>query len=73
MLNCVVCDSADIIATTYSDYFLVTPRDFDGPKMLVEGLECYLCNTCGADPIEYDQIKRNEERIRIVREQYAKD
>lgn len=52
-LVCPVCEKGRLTPQTYSEEFHY------GDKVLrVDGLEGYLCDTCGADPVFEDQIRR---------------
>ncbi len=55
---CPICDTGALSPVTFDDFF-----DFNGDKILVEGLEGSLCDTCGADPILRNQILRNQRVI----------
>src|SRR5690606_27670578 len=57
-LTCPVCDVGSLTAATFDDRF-----DHNGSPLRVEGLERYECDTCGADPIFPDQVRRNHSRI----------
>jgi len=47
-----------LTASLFSDDF-----QHEGQVVRVDGLECYVCELCGADPVFPDQIRRNERRI----------
>lgn len=55
---CTECRVGTLEASTYSDNF-----NHGKGTLRVEGLECYICNSCGADPVLVDQIRRNQLRI----------
>lgn len=58
LLTCPVCEEGHLTESTFADDFK------HGKKTLhIDGLECYLCNTCGADPVFPDQIRRNHLHI----------
>ncbi|MCF6262973.1 MAG: type II toxin-antitoxin system MqsA family antitoxin [Xanthomonadales bacterium] len=53
-LTCPVCEEGRLTESTFADDFK------HGKKTLhIDGLECYLCNNCGADPVFPEQIRRN--------------
>ncbi|MBE0510696.1 MAG: type II toxin-antitoxin system MqsA family antitoxin [Gammaproteobacteria bacterium] len=55
---CPVCEEGHL----HEDHFA---GDFKhGDKLVhVDDLECYRCNTCGADPVMEDQIRRNHLKV----------
>ena len=53
---CPECASGRLVATEYSDSFL-----YNGKPLEVAGLEKYVCDTCGADPVFPYQMRRNEQ------------
>ena len=53
-LICPVCEKGALAHHDYSSEF----EHSDG-TIVVNGLECYLCDECGADRVMEDQIKRN--------------
>ena len=55
---CSECNKGNLVASEYSDEF-----QHNGQALRVEGLECYICDNCGADPVLADQIRRNHRRI----------
>lgn len=57
-LGCVECTVGHLVPSVYSDNF-----EHAGASVQVDGLECYICDACGADPIFSDQIRRNQLRI----------
>lgn len=57
-MTCTECEKGHLVASTYGDDFR-----HGGALLHVEGLECYICDHCGADPIYTDQIRRNQLRI----------
>lgn len=57
-LLCPQCEKGQLAASTWDDDF----RHGDG-TIHVDGLECYVCDQCGADPVFTDQIRRNQRRI----------
>ena len=57
-LRCLECDTGHLTASLFSDDF-----QHEGQVVRVDGLERYVCELCGADPVFPDQIRRNERRI----------
>lgn len=57
-LLCPMCEHDSLTPSTYSDTF-----QHRGADLVVEGLECYVCDECGADPVFEDQIRRNHVRV----------
>lgn len=55
---CSECGEGRLHPTTWEDDF----RHYDG-TIHVSGLQCYVCDACGADPVYPDQIVFNEKRI----------
>jgi HTH-type transcriptional regulator/antitoxin MqsA len=55
---CPVCEQGALSPQVYSDDF-----QHAGKSLRVDGLERYLCDVCGADPILTDQIRRNQVRV----------
>jgi HTH-type transcriptional regulator/antitoxin MqsA len=65
-MKCNDCDTGVLSASTW------TAKVKHNDKVLsVENLECYLCNTCGADPVFAGQIRRNQ--LKIVDAKRASD
>lgn len=58
LLLCPQCERGHLKASTFEDDFL-----HGGNSLHIGGLECYVCDRCGADPVFADQIRRNELRI----------
>lgn len=56
--TCPMCDVGHLTPERYEDEF-----DYRGQKLQVADLECYVCNTCGADPVFEDQIRRNHRLV----------
>lgn len=62
-LECANCDAIGTLTpTVYADDFKHADR-----TIRVEGLECYVCAACGADPILADQARRNHCKINDAR------
>lgn len=59
---CPVCEKGLLIVSSFSGNF-----QHHGKIIHVDGLECYRCDTCGADPVFEDQIHRNHLRIASAR------
>ena len=57
-LICPVCEEGQLHETTFSDDF-----KHGGATIHVEDLECFECNSCGADPVLKDQIRHNHLRV----------
>jgi len=57
-LICPVCEEGTLTPEVYAEEFAHP----NGP-IVVEGLECHLCDACGADPVLEDQVRRNHARI----------
>jgi len=57
-LICPVCDEGKLTEATFAGEF-----KHNGRAIRVEGLECYHCENCGADPVFDDQIKRNHLKV----------
>ena len=55
---CSSCEQGNLFPSVFADDF----RHNDS-SVRVEGLECYVCDQCGADPVYPDQIRRNQLRI----------
>src|SRR3546814_19359545 len=55
---CPSCELGNLVPSVFADDF----RHNDS-SVHVEGLECYVCDRCGADPVYPDQIRRNQLRI----------
>jgi HTH-type transcriptional regulator/antitoxin MqsA len=51
---CPLCDEGELTLGTYADDF-----KHNNGTIHVEGLECCICNTCGADPVLPEQVRRN--------------
>ena len=54
---CPVCEHGHLSPSTY-----VGELEYNGSTIRIEGLESYLCDNCGADPVFEDQILRNHYR-----------
>jgi len=52
-LVCPVCEKGRLTLHTYSENYL-----HNGKVLHINGLEGYLCNTCSADLVYPDQIRR---------------
>lgn len=61
-LKCPMCEHGTLAPNTYSDTF-----QHHGADLIVDGLECYICGECGADPVFEDQIRRNHARVADAR------
>src|SRR3546814_12115499 len=59
---CPGCELGNLVPSVFADDF----RHNDS-SVHVEGLECYVCDRCGADPVYPDQIRRNQLRIADVK------
>lgn len=57
-LLCPQCEKGHLAASTWADDFRHGDR-----AVHVDGLECYVCDQCGADPVFTDQIRRNQLKI----------
>lgn len=57
-LHCPECDRQTLEPSVWAHDFKHEDR-----VVHVDGLECYLCSNCGADPVFPEQIRRNERRI----------
>ncbi len=57
-LVCPVCEEGTLERRTFSDDF-----EYNGHTLHVPGLECCVCDICGADPILKDQIKHNHQLV----------
>lgn len=68
MLLCPMCEKTEVFLGTYSLEILVTPRDWNGPKVLVEGLEGWYCNHCNDYCIDPDQARAHEPIFKAARE-----
>lgn len=55
---CTNCEQGHLVPSVFADDF----RHND-TTIRVDGLECYICDECGADPVYPDQIRRNQSRI----------
>jgi HTH-type transcriptional regulator/antitoxin MqsA len=55
---CDECGTGHLEPASYSDNFL-----HNGTAISVDGLECHICDNCGADPVFTDQIRRKQRRI----------
>jgi HTH-type transcriptional regulator/antitoxin MqsA len=55
---CPECEKGHLTASTYADDF-----QHNGELLRVEGLQCYLCDQCGADPVFADQVRRNHRLV----------
>jgi len=55
---CPQCEKGHLSAEVYADDF-----QHEGRVVRVDGLECYICDQCGADPVYPDQIRRNQARV----------
>lgn len=63
-LVCPECEQGQLAASTWSGEFR------HGDKLVhVDGLECYACSACGADPVFADQIRRNQLKIADAKRQ----
>jgi HTH-type transcriptional regulator/antitoxin MqsA len=56
--SCPVCETGSLSAALHD-----SSLQHNGTTLLVRGLEGYRCDSCDADPIFTDQIKRNQIRI----------
>ncbi|MGH8162266.1 MAG: type II toxin-antitoxin system MqsA family antitoxin [Gammaproteobacteria bacterium] len=61
-LICPVCERGHLTPQTYSDEF-----SYRGKMLRVDGLEGYLCDTCGADPVFETQIRRGHAKYQDAR------
>jgi HTH-type transcriptional regulator/antitoxin MqsA len=59
---CPVCEQGHLTAEVY-----VGEVQHNGSQLSVSGMERCRCDTCGADPVLVDQIKRNQIRIADAR------
>lgn len=59
---CPVCEAGQLRPSTY-----VGELKHNKQTLRVEGLECYVCDECGADPVFEDQIRRNHRRYQDAR------
>lgn len=59
---CPVCEKGRLSPDIYGDEFA-----HRGRTIRVDGLESYVCDSCGADPIFEDQIRRNDRRVADAR------
>jgi HTH-type transcriptional regulator/antitoxin MqsA len=57
-LICPVCEEGHLHEATFADDF-----KHGDSTIHVEGLECFVCKSCGADPVFKDQIRRNHLRV----------
>ena len=57
-LICPVCEEGQLHETTFTDDF-----KHGDSTIHVEDLECFACDSCGADPVFKDQIRRNHLRV----------
>jgi HTH-type transcriptional regulator / antitoxin MqsA len=57
-LTCPVCEEGQLHESRYEGDF-----KHGGKTIHVTDLECYRCDTCGADPVLEDQIRNNHRRI----------
>lgn len=55
---CPACEEGTLIESRYEGNF-----KHNGGVIRVTNLECYECDTCGADPVFEDQIRRNHLKI----------
>lgn len=55
---CPVCEKGRLSTATYADEF-----EHRGETIHIEGLESYICERCGAEPMFEDQIRRNDRRV----------
>lgn len=55
---CPVCDVGNLTLATHSQDLM-----HDGKPLHVDGLEHFVCASCGADPILPDQVRRNHRKI----------
>src|SRR5690625_613092 len=63
-LICPVCEKGHLTPQTYSEEL-----EYRGKTLRVDGLEGYLCDTCGADPVFEDQIRRGDAKFQDARRQ----
>ena len=61
-LVCPVCEKGRLTPQTYSEEFR-----HGGKVLRVDGLEGYQCDTCGADPVFEDQIRRGHVKYQDAR------
>jgi HTH-type transcriptional regulator/antitoxin MqsA len=61
-LVCPVCEKGRLTPQTYSEEFC-----HGGKVLRVDGLEGYQCDTCGADPVFEDQIRRGHAKYQDAR------
>ena len=57
-LICPVCEEGQLHETTFADDF-----KHGDSTIHVKDLECFACDSCGADPVYKDQIRRNHLRV----------
>lgn len=57
-LLCPQCQQGHLTPSKWADDF-----QHSGETVRVVGLECYICDHCGADPVFTDQIRRNQLKI----------
>lgn len=55
---CPSCEQGHLSPSLFADDFR-----HNGESVHVQGLECFVCDRCGADPVFPDQIRRNQRRI----------
>lgn len=61
---CPQCEKGRLTPSVYADDF-----QHEGQVIRVDGLECYICDQCGADPVYPDQIRRNHARVADAKRQ----
>jgi len=57
-LICPVCEEGHLNESTFTDDF-----KHGDSTVHVENLECFVCDSCGADPVFKDQVRRNHLRV----------
>lgn len=62
--TCPICGAEALTPSTFEGQV-----KHDGIVLSVRDLECFVCSSCGADPVFEDQIKRNQVRIADAKRQ----
>lgn len=61
---CPICEEGHLESATYTGEL-----DHSGNTLKIDGLECWQCPSCGADPVFPDQVRRNHRRYQDARRQ----
>jgi len=67
-LTCPICNSDKLTPQLHDITVYINHSKPEMGMVVAKELEYYRCGVCEADPVFPDQIKRNEEKIRLAKE-----